>query len=74
MMAKIVYGVSGEGSGHSSRPREMAKHLVEKGHEVKIVSYDHILVYLSFGFDSFLEVMKNLTREKFIVYGYVPPK
>jgi len=31
---------------------------------------DHILVYLSFGFDSFLEVMKNLTREKFIVYGY----
>lgn len=39
-MAKIVYGVSGEGSGHSSRSREMAKHLVEKGHEVKIVSYD----------------------------------
>ncbi len=39
-MAKIVYGVSGEGSGHSSRAREMAGHLCEKGHQVKLVSYD----------------------------------
>ena len=33
-MPKIVYGVSGEGSGHSSRSREMAKHLVEKGYDL----------------------------------------
>ncbi len=50
-MAKIVYGVSGEGSGHSSRSREMAKHLVEKGHEVKIVSYDRGVKNLRDEFD-----------------------
>lgn len=39
-MAKILYGVSGEGSGHSSRAKLIAKHLVNTGHDVKIVSYD----------------------------------
>lgn len=39
-MARIVYGVSGEGSGHSSRAREMAAHLVEHGHDVWLASYD----------------------------------
>ena len=39
-MAKIVYGVSGEGSGHSSRSREMLTHLQELGHDVIAVSYD----------------------------------
>jgi uncharacterized protein (TIGR00661 family) len=39
-MAKIVYGLSGEGSGHSSRSREMISHLISKGHEVKVASYD----------------------------------
>jgi len=39
-MAKILYGVSGEGSGHSSRAKLIAKHLIEQGHQVKIVSYD----------------------------------
>ena len=39
-MSKIVYGVSGQGSGHSSRAREMARHLIELGHEVRLVSYD----------------------------------
>ena len=39
-MAKIVYGLSGEGSGHSSRSREMISHLISKGHAVKAVSYD----------------------------------
>ncbi len=39
-MAKIIYGVSGEGSGHSSRAKLIAKHLVESGHELKFVSYD----------------------------------
>ncbi|MDP2142340.1 MAG: glycosyltransferase family protein [Gammaproteobacteria bacterium] len=37
---RIIYGVSGEGSGHSSRAKEMATHLVGRGHEVHIVSYD----------------------------------
>ncbi len=39
-MARIVYGVSGEGSGHSSRAREMANHLVRQGHDLWLVSYD----------------------------------
>ena len=29
-MARIVYGISGEGSGHSSRAREMAGHYAAK--------------------------------------------
>src|SRR5262245_12938381 len=39
-MAKIVYGISGEGSGHSSRAREMATHLRDRGHDLWLVSYD----------------------------------
>ncbi len=39
-MARIVYGVSGEGSGHSSRAQEMMEHLEAQGHTIKAVSYD----------------------------------
>ena len=39
-MANIVYGVSGEGSGHSSRSREMLSHLHRQGHRVKVASHD----------------------------------
>ena len=39
-MAKIVYGISGCGSGHSSRAREIMSHLREQGHEILGVSYD----------------------------------
>ena len=39
-MARIVYGVAGEGSGHSSRAREMAAHLRDRGHDLWLVSYD----------------------------------
>ena len=37
---RIIYGVSGEGSGHSSRAKEMATHLARQGHQLHIVSYD----------------------------------
>ena len=37
---RIIYGVSGEGSGHSSRAKEMVTHLLGAGHEVQIVSYN----------------------------------
>ena len=50
-MARIVYGVSGEGSGHSSRAREVAGHLVAGRHEVKIASYDRGYANLSGDFD-----------------------
>ena len=52
-MAKIVYGVSGEGSGHSSRAREMAGHLCAQGHTVKLVSYDRGYKNLKDDFDVF---------------------
>ena len=39
-MARIVYGVAGEGSGHSSRARAMASHLRDQGHDLWLVSYD----------------------------------
>jgi len=50
-MAKIIYGVSGEGSGHSSRAREMIGHLVSAGHSVKVASYDRGHRNLSPDFD-----------------------
>ncbi|MHB8899681.1 MAG: glycosyltransferase family protein [Thermoguttaceae bacterium] len=52
-MARIVYGVSGEGSGHSSRAREMASHLVQQGHTLKLVSYDRGYRNLKEDFDVF---------------------
>ena len=52
-MAKIVYGVSGEGSGHSSRAREMINHLQQLGHIVKVVSYDRGYRNLKEDFDVF---------------------
>jgi len=50
-MAKIIYGVSGEGSGHSSRAKEMAGHLVKQGHDVRLASYDRGFRNLSEDFD-----------------------
>lgn len=52
-MARIVYGISGEGSGHSSRAREMITHLAERGHVVKAVSYGRGYQNLKDDFDVF---------------------
>ena len=51
-MSRILYGVSGEGSGHSSRALEMGRHLLEQGHELKMVSYDRGYRNLSPVFDT----------------------
>ena len=50
-MAKLIYGVSGEGSGHSSRAHEMICHLESAGHTVKVASYDRGFRNLSPDFD-----------------------
>ena len=50
-MAKILYGVSGEGSGHSSRARLISSYLISQGHEVKIASYDRGYQNLKDDFD-----------------------
>lgn len=52
-LAKVVYGVSGEGSGHSFRAREMITHLEKLGHSVKVVSYDRGFRNLKDDFDVF---------------------
>ncbi len=38
-MAKIIYGLCGQGSGHGSRSKEVISHLISQGHEVKIFTY-----------------------------------
>ncbi len=50
-MANILYGVNGEGAGHSSRAREVLTHLAEKGHTVHVVSFDRGLKNLAADFD-----------------------
>src|ERR1700690_2260379 len=39
-MANILYGVNGEGAGHSTRAREVLSHLVAQGHVGTAVSFD----------------------------------
>lgn len=51
-MSKILYGVSGEGSGHSSRASFIAAHLQNQGHQVKIASYDRGYRNLQDNFDA----------------------
>jgi len=38
-MAKILYGVCGVGSGHSTRAKAVIDHLIEQGHHVKVIAY-----------------------------------
>lgn len=51
-MAKILYGVAGEGSGHSSRAREIINHLEQEGHIVKVISYGKGYKNLKGSFDT----------------------
>jgi len=50
-MANILYGVNGEGSGHSTRAKEVILHLLECGHHVKVVSFDRGLRNLGESFE-----------------------
>ncbi len=45
-MANILYGVSGEGSGHSSRSKEIISYL-QKKHNVHVITYGKAYDYLS---------------------------
>ncbi len=75
-MARILYGVQGEGRGHSSRSRIIIENLVVHGHQVKILTshkgYDYLSRYfpdvirimgLGFVFDGDrLDVLKTLKK------------
>jgi len=50
-MANILYGVNGEGSGHSTRAKEVITHLQHAGHALHVASFDRGLQNLSKDFD-----------------------
>ena len=50
-MANILYGVNGEGAGHSTRAKEVISHLQQKGHTVHVVSFDRGLTNLRRDFE-----------------------
>ena len=50
-MANILYGVNGEGSGHSTRAQEVLSHLIADGHRVHVASFDRGLRNLREKFD-----------------------
>jgi len=50
-MANILYGVNGEGAGHSTRAKEVLTHLVAQGHRVRVASFDRGLQNLKTDFD-----------------------
>jgi len=50
-MANILYGVNGEGAGHSTRAKEVLSHLVAQGHVVHLASFDRGLQNLKPNFD-----------------------
>jgi uncharacterized protein (TIGR00661 family) len=39
-MPNILYGVNGEGAGHSTRAKEVLSHLRKQGHTLHVVSFD----------------------------------
>jgi uncharacterized protein (TIGR00661 family) len=51
-MANILYGVNGEGAGHSTRAKEVLAHLVSQGHRVHVASFDRGLRNLRGRFDT----------------------
>jgi uncharacterized protein (TIGR00661 family) len=50
-MANILYGVNGEGAGHSTRAREVLSYLAAQGHRIHVASFDRGLRNLSPQFD-----------------------
>ena len=50
-MANILYGVNGEGAGHSTRAKEVLTHLAARGHQVHVASFDRGLQNLKTHFD-----------------------
>lgn len=50
-MARIIYGVAGQGFGHSTRSKEIIKHLVDSGHQVLVMSYGQALFFLQKDFN-----------------------
>ncbi|MEI6288431.1 MAG: MJ1255/VC2487 family glycosyltransferase [bacterium] len=52
-MSKIIYGVAGQGFGHSTRSKEIIKYLISQGHEVLVFAYGQALFLLKEEFNTF---------------------
>lgn len=50
-MANILYGVNGEGAGHSTRAKEVLSHLAAQGHRLHVASFDRGLQNLKDRFE-----------------------
>ena len=50
-MANILYGVNGEGAGHSTRAKEVLTHLAAQGHRLHVASFDRGLQNLQDKFE-----------------------
>src|SRR3981081_505083 len=50
-MDHILYGVNGEGAGHSTRSREVLSHLATQGHAIHVASFDRGVRNLSQQFE-----------------------
>ncbi len=57
---RILYGVVGEGMGHATRSKVVCEHLVNSGHEVKIVVSGRAHAFLARTFHDVVEI-KGLT-------------
>jgi len=57
---RILYGVVGEGMGHATRSKVVCEHLVESGHQVKIVVSGRAHAFLAKSFPDVVEI-KGLT-------------
>jgi len=64
---KILYGLSGEGFGHSSRALVIADYLIKNGHEVKLVTYGQSYGVLKDKFDVFKVKGMHFVFEKSIL-------
>jgi uncharacterized protein (TIGR00661 family) len=56
-LSRIIYGVQGEGRGHSSRSKIIIEHLLSAGHEVRIFTSHKGFDYLSQFFDHVTNIM-----------------
>jgi uncharacterized protein (TIGR00661 family) len=69
-MANILYGVNGEGAGHSTRAKEVLSHLRRQGHTLHVASFDRGLKNLGGEFEVTeiyglrLEYVNNRVRYK----------
>lgn len=49
---KIIYSLSGQGFGHSTRSKEIIRHLIANGHELRVMTYGQAFLLLGKEFET----------------------